>query len=170
MFSVKPKESLKRHSSRGLLIFLLILLLLSCSCSQNKNPEPDASTTIPVTIRGYNLDVEVADTLEKIQRGMMYRKHLPTNRGMLFIYPVEQELSFWMKNTFLPLSIAFLDKNGRILNILEMKPLDESIRYRSKGKAKYALEVNRGWFKERYIVPGNRVYFRIPPKNPKFDY
>lgn len=168
MFSVKLKKSLKRHSSRGLLILLPVLLLLSCS--QNKTQKYETVPTIPVTIRGYKLDVEIADTPEKVQRGLMYRKQLPAHRGMLFVYPVEMELSFWMKNTYLPLSIAFLDKSGRILNILEMKPLDPAIRYSSKGKAKYALEVNRGWFKERAIVPGNRVYFRIPRDSPKFDY
>jgi uncharacterized membrane protein (UPF0127 family) len=102
--------------------------------------------------------VEVADDPAERAKGLMYRKALGENRGMLFVYPEEQELSFWMKNTLIPLSIAFIDSQRRIIDIQDMKPLDdEPPHYVSAEPAQYALEVNQGFFEKRGVKVGDRV-------------
>jgi uncharacterized membrane protein (UPF0127 family) len=105
------------------------------------------------------LRVEVAVTLEKQERGLMFRQSMPENEGMLFVYKEPQEMSFWMRNTFIPLDIAFVDADGIILNIHQAKPLDDSIHYRSAGAAKYVIETNQGWFSRNGIRPGDKVTF-----------
>jgi uncharacterized membrane protein (UPF0127 family) len=88
----------------------------------------------------------------------MDRTTLGENRGMLFVYPEERELSFWMKNTLIPLSIAYIDSKRRVVDIQDMKPLDdEPPSYVSADPAQYALEVNRGFFKKRGVKVGDRV-------------
>ena len=102
--------------------------------------------------------VEIADDSAERARGLMYRTALGENRGMLFVYGSEMRLSFWMKNTLIPLSIAFMDAKGRIVDIQDMKPLDDDPpSYVSAEPAKYALEVNRGFFEERGVKVGDRA-------------
>lgn len=101
--------------------------------------------------------VEVADTLEKQERGLMFRRSLPENEGMLFVFTEPIELSFWMRNTLIPLDIAFVGPDGVILNIHQARPLDESVLYRSAGAAKYVIETNRGWFARHGIGPGDKI-------------
>ena len=105
------------------------------------------------------LNVEVAATEQARQKGLMYRMSLPENDGMLFIFEKDKRLSFWMKNTYIPLDIAYLSKNGIINEIQSMMPLDVSLTYPSKKPAKYALEVNSGWFKRNGIRPGMKLDF-----------
>lgn len=111
--------------------------------------------------------VEIADTPLKLQRGLSFRKELPQGQGMLFIFNKEQQLSFWMKNTFIPLSIGFFDKNKRLLNILQMTPVKPGQNngnlqlYRSQGPAMYALEVPVGWFKQKDIGPGAQLKLNL---------
>jgi uncharacterized protein len=102
--------------------------------------------------------VEVADDLAEQAKGLMDRTTLGENRGMLFVFPEERELSFWMKNTLIPLSIAFIDSESRIIDIQDMKALDdEPPHYVSAEPAQYALEVNQGFLEERGVRVGNRV-------------
>jgi uncharacterized membrane protein (UPF0127 family) len=88
----------------------------------------------------------------------MYTESLPPDRGMLFVFQREDRLAFWMKNTPIPLDIAFIDAQGRILEIQEMKPLDTTV-YHSRQPALYALEVNAGWFQKHGIKVGDKVQF-----------
>jgi uncharacterized protein len=88
----------------------------------------------------------------------MYRTTLGENRGMLFVFPDERERSFWMKDTLIPLSVAFIDSERRIIDIQDMKPLDdEPPSYVSAEPAQYALEVNQGFFEKRSVKVGDRV-------------
>ena len=113
----------------------------------------DASGGKKVEVR-----VELADDLAEQTKGLMDRTTLGENRGMLFVYPEERELSFWMKNTPIPLSIAFIDSERRIIDIQDMKPLDDRPpHYVSSEPAQYALEVNQGFFKKRGVKVGDRV-------------
>jgi uncharacterized membrane protein (UPF0127 family) len=105
--------------------------------------------------------VEIADGPFEQQRGLMYRTSLGEDRGMLFVYRREQPLSFWMKNTRIPLSIAYIDSKGRITDILDMKPLDDKPpHYVSSGPVQFALEVNQGFFDEHGVKVGDRA--RLP--------
>ena len=102
-----------------------------------------------------NLNVEFASTPEEIQQGLMHRDHLDQNSGMLFAFSKPTQQSFWMKNTKMPLSIAFLDEGGSIFDIKDMNPFDETP-IRSSGPAKYALEVNKGWFDKNNVTIGDK--------------
>jgi uncharacterized protein len=102
--------------------------------------------------------VEIADNPFERARGLMYRKALGENRGMLFVFSKEQPLSFWMKNTYIPLSVAYIDSKGRITDILDMKPLDDKPpHYVSSEPVQYALEVNKGFFDKRGVRVGDHV-------------
>lgn len=108
------------------------------------------------------LQVEVAQTSEQVTRGLMCRQSLKT--GMLFIFKKPQKLSFWMKNTFIPLSIGFFDKDKKLLNTEDMEPVRSFLetpkkRYYSQGMAQYALEVPRGWFLQNQVQKGERLQF-----------
>ncbi len=109
--------------------------------------------------RKVRLTAEIADTEEKRMTGLMYRRFLPKDTGMLFIFQKEEILNFWMKNTFIPLDIAYISGTGIINEIYYMKPLDTSVTYPSRKPAKFALEVNYGWFRNSGIAEGNRIVF-----------
>ena len=104
------------------------------------------------------VEVEIADTDAEWQTGLMGRNILPENAGMLFVFEGEQTLSFWMRDTLIPLSIAYIDAEGRIVDIQGMQPLDEAPpHYVSAEPAQYALEVNQGFFEERGVMVGDTV-------------
>lgn len=114
---------------------------------------------VAVAVKGQKCYVELADEPLTRQRGLMFRSELEDDRGMLFVYPEPRPLQFWMKNTYLPLSIAFIDSEGFIVNIEDMEPLDVKSRTKSLRPVPYALEVNRGWFATRGIQSGDKVVF-----------
>jgi uncharacterized membrane protein (UPF0127 family) len=99
---------------------------------------------------------EVADTFASRMQGLMHRKALAQNAGMLFVFDESATHCMWMKNTYVPLSVAFLDERGAILNIADMTPHSEDSHCAAKP-ARYALEMSRGWFAERGIKPGSRL-------------
>jgi len=103
----------------------------------------------------------VADTQEKREKGLMFVKRLPEDEGMLFVFPEKVYDGFWMKNTFIPLSIAFIDSDGEILKILNMWPcLDEECpTYEPQIFYQYAIEVNYGWFERNRVREGDYVKF-----------
>ena len=99
---------------------------------------------------------EVADTFGSRMQGLMHRRSLPPNGGMLFVYEQTDLHCMWMKNTLIPLSVAFLDERGTIINIADMQPLSEQSHCAARP-ASYALEMSQGWFDERGIGPGTRL-------------
>jgi len=99
---------------------------------------------------------EVADTFSARMQGLMHRKALAQNAGMLFVFEESATHCMWMKNTYVPLSVAFLDEAGAIINIADMTPHSEDSHCAAKP-ARYALEMNRGWFAERGVKPGTRL-------------
>jgi uncharacterized membrane protein (UPF0127 family) len=112
--------------------------------------------TVTLTVNGQTVVAEVATTVQDRATGLMNRFSLQQDHGMLFVFERAEILHFWMKNTYIPLSIAFLDANGRILNIEDMAPQTETT-HPSKGPALFALEMRKGWFLERGIKAGDRV-------------
>jgi uncharacterized membrane protein (UPF0127 family) len=123
--------------------------------------ESEASRTPTVIITNSEgervaVEVEIADNDAERQRGLMERTALAENAGMLFVFEREKPLAFWMKNTLIPLSVAYIDSNGRIVDIQDMEPLDETT-HPSAEPARYALEVNQGFFAERGIEVGNEM-------------
>jgi uncharacterized protein len=111
---------------------------------------------IEMQIRSHKLKAEVAADNTTRTIGLMNRFSLRPDHGMLFVFDQSQPLAFWMRNTFVPLSIAYVDSKGVIVNIADMKPQDEST-HPSAAPAMFALEMKQGWFKERGIVAGDRL-------------
>ncbi len=105
---------------------------------------------------GVELTVELARTAGERNRGLMGREELPDNRGMLYVFPQDTEAAFWMKDTLIPLSIAFIAEDGAILDVQDMEALSEEL-HRSPQPHRYALEVNQGWFQEHGFEMGDRV-------------
>ncbi|WP_119066637.1 DUF192 domain-containing protein [Rubrobacter indicoceani] len=104
------------------------------------------------------MQVEVADSSQEMSQGLMFRESLGENCGMLFAYPDERDLSFWMRNTLIPLSIAYADSEGEIVDLQDMEALDdEPPNYASSEPAQYALEVNVGFFERNGVRVGDVI-------------
>lgn len=116
-----------------------------------------SAPTVRLTLGQYTVTAEIADTETLREKGLMNRFPLPENRGMLFVYPRPERLGFWMKDTRLPLSIAFIAQDGRILNIREMMPLTLDV-HLSEGASMYALEMSGQWFERHGISSGMKVH------------
>jgi len=115
-----------------------------------------------VSINGQDLFVELAFSPETRSCGLSNRFTLEMNNGMLFLFPNTRKRTFWMKNTFIPLSIAFLDDSGLVISIQHMTPMQTDERYRSPQSVRYALEVNQSWFAEHGIGVGDIVEMKLP--------
>jgi hypothetical protein len=102
------------------------------------------------------IQAEVAYTPESRMQGLMYRKTLGASDGMLFVFDEPQRQCMWMRNTYVPLSVAFIDAKGVILNVEDMAPLTEDS-HCAAGPAKFALEMNKGWFASRGLKAGARL-------------
>lgn len=136
--------------------FLLFIFVTSfASCSQKKLPVKQLTIT---TKEGqiFTVEAELASTQEERNCGFMERKKIPDGTGMLFIFEYDQKLSFWMKNTPHPLSIAYIDSNGIIREIYDMTPFSLSS-IESTVSVRYALEVPQGWFQKNNITPGDKI-------------
>jgi len=138
------------------LFFIVITLVLSVNaCLRQKLPVSD----ILIEREGQRIAVvraEIAETQEDRNKGLMYRKELPDGKGMLFVFEYDHVLSFWMKNTYIPLSIAFIAHDGKIIDIKDMYPHDTTSVLSSRS-ARYALEVPRGWFSRAGVREGDTV-------------
>ena len=99
---------------------------------------------------------EVANTFESRARGLMYRESLGPNQGMLFVFPTLEQHCMWMKNTPLPLSVAFIDQGGEVVSISEMLPHTENSHCAARP-ARFALEMSKGWFAGKAIRPGTKI-------------
>jgi len=104
----------------------------------------------------HRIEAEVAANDQNRQVGLMNRKAMPTQRGMLFVFTQENTHCMWMRNTLLPLSVAFMDAEGKIINIEDMQPQTED-NHCARRPARYALEMNLGWFAQRGIKPGVKL-------------
>ncbi len=135
-----------------ILISILFFVLFSCSSEKRY---------VKAKINKKIYKFELAITEAEREKGLMFRKSLDNDSGMLFVYSSMNYLYFYMKNTLIPLDIAFLDYDYKIIDIQSMEPLDETI-IMSKKKAMYALEVNRGFFDRVGLKIGDRIDFITP--------
>ena len=138
------------HSVLKTLIAMGATALASLSQAQSALP------VIPLTAGMYAIQAEVAASSEARERGLMFRKSMPANAGMLFVFDEKAGHCFWMRNTDLPLSIAFLADDGSIVNIEDMKPQTED-NHCPRAAVRYALEMNKGWFAQKGIKPGAKI-------------
>ena len=135
-------------------LFIIVNVTLS-ACT------PQKLTTAVLVIQragaeAVHITAEIAKTDEERSQGLMYRKKLPDGEGMLFIFERDQQLSFWMKNTLIPLSIAFIASDGRITEIKDMYPQDLNT-VQSSRSVRYALEAPQGWFTRAGVKAGDTI-------------
>ncbi|OYD14483.1 hypothetical protein CH330_08610 [candidate division WOR-3 bacterium JGI_Cruoil_03_51_56] len=150
------------------IFYMLLVLIVACGAPKpparpDFKPAPPVSSAKPnlptakIRIRENSINVEIARKPAERKLGLMFRTSLAPDSGMLFIFEQERLCYFWMKNTYIPLSIAFIDNSNIITNILEMAPEDTTTRYLSNRPVRYALEMNAGWFQAHAIKPGDTV-------------
>ncbi len=167
----RPKSFVSRLAGRAGLIAATTAVLCASGCDQAggsaadqdaERPQPisipgQARTAI-IRIGGVEVTAEIADNQELRGQGLMNRDSLAENHGMLFVYGTSEVRSFWMRNTRIPLDIAFIDANGVIINIEAMEPQTDQ-NYYSQGPMMYALEMDLGWFEANGVGPGDRLEF-----------
>jgi uncharacterized protein len=131
------------------------VLLLGAASVAAQDVQPRLPT-VPLTAGMHIIQAEVAQSPGQRSIGLMNRSVMGTNDGMLFVFEVPGEQCFWMKNTLLPLSIAFLADDGTVVNIEDMKP-QTTDSHCSRKEVRYALEMNQGWFARRGVKPGSKL-------------
>ena len=149
-----------RSSLRPALAWAALALLalpagaLAAPAAPAEIPETLPSATLHVA--GHPVAAEVAATRQRRETGLMNRRSLAPDHGMLFVFRHDQDVCMWMKNTYLPLSVAFIDAQGRIRNLADMQPLTLDT-HCATGAVRYALEMPLGWFAAHRVQPGARV-------------
>lgn len=138
----------------------IVLALFAPSCKNEPQPPPAEPYTVAMKLGSETFRLEIADTPRKQQLGLMHRKSLPADRGMLFVFEDDRERAFWMKNTHIPLDIVYADANGKVVSVKPMKPMDESS-VPSDGPARYAVEINQGAARRAGLKAGDVLV--IPP-------
>jgi len=138
-----------------LLLPALLAAILCASAFAQEGPQPRLPE-VQLQSGMYLIKAEVAGDFSTRMVGMMMRREMAANEGMLFLFPEREKQCMWMKNTLLPLSVAFMDDKGVILNIEDMQPQTEDS-HCSKGVAPYALEMRLGWFKQKGIKAGSKI-------------
>lgn len=133
-------------------LFSICLIISLISTARAQTPMP----RMELTAGFYRIDAEVAANQKNRMQGLMHRRSMQPNEGMIFVFTQEDRHCMWMRNTFLPLSVAFLDSEGRILNIEDMEPQTED-NHCASAPARFALEMNKGWFAGKGIKPGQRI-------------
>jgi uncharacterized membrane protein (UPF0127 family) len=139
------------------ILFFIYFVLTSLNCMARSSTFETTELTIE-TMDGHlvTISAEMARTKEEQSQGLMKRKRLPDGKGMIFIFEKDQILSFWMKDTLIPLSIAFISGDGKILEIYDMEPLNLTPIHSSRS-ARFALEVPQSWFSRAGISVGDSI-------------
>jgi uncharacterized membrane protein (UPF0127 family) len=157
-FSMKPSQA--SHSGairRQLLTFAVAVstAVAAASTWAQNQPQLDLQRT-PLGVGMHRIDAQVALTPEQRQVGLMWRQSMPAHEGMLFVFEQASQQCFWMKNTLIPLTAAFLDDDGTIVNLADMKPQTTDTHCSAKP-VRYVLEMNVGWFAKKNIKAGAKI-------------
>lgn len=155
------------RNSLALLPCFAATLMMALAC--NTLACPVENEEIALSINGHTLIAEIATNQAGHQCGLAFRDELAADRGMLFVHSKDQVLRFWMKNTRIDLSIAYLDSDGNILEMHEMYSNDPYRQTISGQPARYALEVNQGWFTRNDIKVGDKVEFNLQSRTQIFN-
>ncbi|CAN7417197.1 DUF192 domain-containing protein [Acidovorax sp. LjRoot129] len=134
---------------------LLAMGLWTGATAAQEGPQLDLQR-VELTVGMHRIDAQVAATPQQRQTGLMHRKEMPQHEGMLFVFEQQAQQCFWMKNTLLPLTAAFVDDDGTVVNLVDMKPqtLDSHC---STKPVRYVLEMNQGWFAKKGIKAGAKL-------------
>jgi len=146
---------------RGFGVASLLAVLMTAVATSAKAQEPQTNLQRTAIQAGmFQIDAQIANTPQQRQVGLMFRKDMPTHEGMLFIFEEPQKLCFWMKNTLLPLTAAFVDDDGAIVNLVDMQP-QSTDSHCSEKPVRYVLEMNQGWFAKKKIGKGYKLKSQI---------
>jgi uncharacterized membrane protein (UPF0127 family) len=138
----------------GAVVLVLAALSPVSAVAQDQAQGPLATTTLHAGM--FNIEAELAATPAQRQIGLMHRRDMPAHHGMLFVFDEPSPQCFWMRNTRLPLTIAFVADDGTVVNLADMKPMDESS-HCSARPVRFALEMNQGWFAKHGVKAGTRL-------------
>ena len=145
---------------------LVIVALLTASLQGHAQNAPQMDLPRVTLAAGmHQINAQVAQTPEQRQTGLMFRQAMPQPEGMLFVFEQAATQCFWMRNTLIPLQTAFIGDDGTVVNIVDMKPLDETSRTCSDKPVRYVLEMNQGWFGKKGIKAGFKL--SGPPFKPQ---
>ena len=136
-------------------ILFLALAVLAAAPAAAQAPQSQRPA-VELTAGMHRIRAEVANDMASRMQGLMFRKSMPQNAGMVFVFEEKAAHCMWMKNTLIPLSVAFVDERGEIINIADMQPHSEQSHCAARP-ARYALEMNKGWFAQRGIKPGAKL-------------
>jgi uncharacterized membrane protein (UPF0127 family) len=134
---------------------LSLLILGSSDTGAQETPQTTLQRT-SLSVGIHQIDTQLAMTAEQREIGLMYRKEMPQHEGMLFIFENSSRLCFWMKNTLIPLTAAFIADDGTIVNLENMKPQTTESHCATKP-VRYVLEMNQGWFAKKGVRPGSKI-------------
>lgn len=147
------KQQLSLNAFRCPWVLLLVWLVLGSACQPNDQPA-GAETRFAIALGEQVVSVQLALGSRESARGLMGRTYLDEDEGMLFVFAQPRQQSFWMKNTPLPLDIGFFCAEGILREVRQMVPFDETAVVSSRDDIQFALEMNRGWFAARRVLPG----------------
>jgi uncharacterized protein len=145
------------------ILLVLVMSLSLAACADKKpaavtdSPNPKLATS-PITVGKVQIVAEIAATETERERGLMFRTTLADGTGMLFVFDKDQQLAFWMKNTKIPLSLAYISSDGTIRQIVDLEP-ESLASVQAERSVRYALEVPRGWFGRAGVKVGDKVSF-----------
>ena len=145
-------------------VLLLALTVFFAGCGDESSPSPPVAedptaldVAQPLRIDAIELKAEIAIHLSEQRQGLMFRKSLKTDHGMIFIYSEPTQMSFWMKNTLIPLDIGFFDGTGKLLQVARMYPRDRNSVSSTSDQIQWALEMDQGWFRAKGLTPGAQL-------------
>lgn len=141
---------------RVILLLAVFAAAVSFACREGSKSEEGFEVRVSQGEASATVTVELARTVSERQQGLMFRQELAEDAGMLFLHPEDVRSGFWMKNTYVPLDIAYISSGGEVLEVHHGKPLDETV-LQPKAPYRYVLEVNHGWFERHGLGPGARV-------------
>lgn len=148
-------------------LFVIAVAFMATACNGNAHPSNLPTGTVTITgTNGANAEVhvEVVSTEAQREQGLMFRSSLDEDRGMLFLFPGNETIGFWMKDTYVALDIAYIGADGTVQEVRQAKPLDETVLV-PKSAYRFVLEVNQGWFERHGLGVGAKV--TLPKDLPK---
>ena len=149
--------AIRTHRLVGATLLALLLPVAALLSAADASAQPQPTLPRVQLQAGIHLiSAEVAASHDTRARGLMFRERLGPNQGMLFVFADKATQCFWMRNTLIPLSIAFIGDDGRIVGLADMQPLDETS-HCTPEPVRFALEMNQGWFKKRGLKKGDRL-------------
>jgi uncharacterized membrane protein (UPF0127 family) len=149
------KQNILMHLRALFACAMALLALIFAPPSVAQEPQTDLQRTV-IQAGMFQIDAQIASSTQQRQIGLMFRKDMPTHEGMLFVFDEPQKQCFWMKNTLLPLTAAFVDDDGTVVNLVDMQP-QTTDSHCSEKPVRYVLEMNQGWFAKKKIGKGYKL-------------